>query len=64
VSMPLKAIDRWYNLCGKQGILVRRFVRCERDGLLRFGLTKDAAQLARLAKALSTSVEQDSSSAE
>jgi len=64
VSMPLKAVDRWYNQCGKQGILTRRFVRCEFDGLLRFGLTKDAAQLERLAKALSASVEQGSSSVE
>jgi len=60
VAMSLQAIERWYNQCGKQGILTRRFVRCECDGLLRFGLTKDAEQLERLAKALSQSVEQGS----
>lgn len=64
VAMPLQAIERWYNRCGKQGILVRRFVRCECDGLLRFGLTKDTSQLERLARALSASVEQGSSSVE
>jgi len=61
VSMTLKAVERWYNQCGRQGILTRRFVRCECDGLLRFGLTKDAAQLKRLAMVLSASVEQGSS---
>jgi len=57
VVMSLEAIERWHNLCGKQGILTRRFVRCQCDGLLRFGLTNDAIQLERLATALQLSVE-------
>jgi cobalamin biosynthetic protein CobC len=56
VAMSLEAIEYWYNRCGKQGILTRRFVRCEHNGLLRFGLIKDAEQLKRLAKALKLSV--------
>lgn len=60
VVMPLKAVERWYQQCGQQGILVRRFVNCECDGLLRFGLTKDAVELERLEKALTLSVAQGS----
>lgn len=61
IAMPLASVDRWYNQCGQQGILTRRFVRCECDGLLRFGLTKDAGQLQRLATALRLQVAQGNS---
>lgn len=60
VVMPLKAVERWYQQCGQQGILVRRFMNCECDGLLRFGLAKDAVELGRLEKALTLSVVQGS----
>ena len=48
LRLPLQAMERWYNRFGQQGILLRRFICSERQGLLRFGLLKDSEQLARL----------------
>ncbi|MEZ5523685.1 MAG: threonine-phosphate decarboxylase CobD [Pseudomonadales bacterium] len=62
VIMPLQAVEFWYNQCGRQGVLVRRFILSEREGLLRFGLTRDAEQLQRLKQALTQPIEQDSHS--
>lgn len=58
ISMPKEQVEKWYQRCGREGILVRRFVQCEQEndghGLLRFGLAGDAEQLQRLKQILLT----------
>ena len=63
VTLAADGVERWYRKCGQQGILVRRFVQCECDGRLRFGLAKDQEQLARLAAVLRATELQGSHSA-